>query len=668
MDKVQETLENKIELETIEQEEIPKELKKRGKKKKLFVFLGILVTTLILLALFLVLPVLNLKKEVSNLMSEVKGAGEAIQVQDLDMAFVKLKSTGESLDRLNSEYRKMVWLKFIPYFGGFYRDGEHLFAGGKYLLESANIAVGSLQPYADLLGFKKEEKEEEKNEEEKEEEEKEEEKEKKEEPGEMTMEERLMLVLDTLDKLQPSLDEIGQKLELAQKEVDQIDPQRYPEVIFGKKVREKVVLLRNTIDGVAKAAIEAKPIVGFLKPLLGIPDEKKYLLLFQNDAELRPSGGFLTAYAILSVQNGNFKPLGSYDIYGLDARFGNRLKAPQPIIDYHKNVSYWHLRDMNLSPDFKKSMETFWENYAKVGKTDIDGIIAVDTQVLVNILEVLGPIGVANWGNFSAEIDERCDCPQVFYELERQISKPVGTLRTERKAVLGPLMHSILLNIMQSPRKKWPEFFNIAFANIQEKHLLFYFFDEEIQGAIEALNAAGRIKEFDGDYFHLNDCNFAGAKSNMFIQQSVTQEIEIGSDGTITKMVTIDYRNPAPASNCNLEAGELCLNALYRDWVRVFVPQGSELIEATGSEIEVKTYEELDKTVFEAFYGDKAPLRPQGKAQLTFKYKLPFKVEKGQEYKLLIQKQPGTKIHEYTVKLDGQIQTFELQTDKEIKF
>ena len=61
-------------------------------------------------------------------------------------------------------------------------------------------------------------------------------------------------------------------------------------------------------------------------------------------------------------------------------------------------------------------------------------------------------------------------------------------------------------------------------------------------------------------------------------------------------------------------------------------------------------------------------MRPQGKAQLTFKYELPFKMEKDQEYKLLIQKQPGTKTHEYTIKFDGQLQNFELRADKEVKF
>ena len=113
---------------------------------------------------------------------------------------------------------------------------------------------------------------------------------------------------------------------------------------------------------------------------------------------------------------------------------------------------------MNLSPDFKISMETFLENYERVvGKGTVDAVVAVDTKVLVDLLKVLGPIGVPGWGNFSSENDPRCDCPQVFYELERYADKPVTGFREERKGIIGPLMHSIILNAMGSPRKKWPE-------------------------------------------------------------------------------------------------------------------------------------------------------------------------------------------------------------------
>lgn len=626
-------------------------LEKKPTKRKWVVFggiFGLFVLLVIILVFFLLFPALRLKKDALALMAEAQGIYQEIQANNLKQGIAKLNSTKKELNNFEKDYQKLVWVKFLPLAGGYYKDGTRVFASGRYLLEAADIAVETLVPYADLLGLEGREGT---------------------KPLEAkTMEERLMLVLDTLDKIQPSMDKIGEKLEKAQQEIKQINTSRYPETLFGKKVKEKVVSLVEIIDGTAKAAVEIKPIVGYLKPLLGFPNEKKYLLLFQNDAELRPTGGFLTAYAILSVHKGNFKPLGSYDIYTLDERFGNRLKPPEPILNYHKNVFYWHLRDMNLSPDFKTSMDTFWENYRKTGSAEVDGIIAVDTKLLVDIFQVLGKIGVPEWGNFSAEIDKRCNCPQVFYALELLADKPVGTLKTERKAVIGPLMHSMLLNIMQSPRKKWPEFFNIFFTNIQEKHLLFYFFDEEVQKAIEILNAGGRIKDYDADYLHINDCNFAGAKSNMYIRVNVSQEINVDANGEVTKLVTIDYRNPEKASDCNLERGELCLNGLYRDWLRIYVPEGSQLIEATGSEIEVKTYQELGKTVFEAFYGDKAPLRPQGKAQLTFKYKLPFKIDKDKGYKLLIQKQPGTYGYEYQVKLGSRQETFDLRTDRELRW
>jgi len=615
--------------------------------KKIWLIGGILGFLLIFLLFFLFLPLWRIKADLSPLMASSKRVTTAIQAQDLNQAIVSIGETSQRLDKLAKNYHQLSWLKATPFLNNYYYDGQRLMTGGNYLLEAADIGIKGLQPYADILGLEGEEKK---------------------TMEEMTVEERLLLVLDTIDKLQPSLDQIGEKLELAKKEIDQINPNRYPQTFFDRKVRANVALLVGTIDNAAEVILEAKPIISYLKPLLGVPEEKHYLLLFQNDAELRPTGGFITAYAIMSIKSGKITPLGSHDIYSLDVRLGNRVEAPEPILNYHKNVFHWHLRDMNLSPDFAQSMKIFWEYYQKVAGTEkIDAIIAVDTKILVDLLQSLGQIGVPGWGNFSAEIDERCNCPQVVYELERLADKPISNWRGERKAVIGPLMHSILANAMGSPRKKWPEFFGIGFAAIQEKHLLFYFFDEELQQAIEALNAGGRIKEAKGDYFHLNDCNFAGAKSNMFIKQTVKQEIEIANDGMITKTVTIDYHNPAPPSNCNLEAGELCLNGLYRDWVRLYVPQGSELIEATGAETETKVCEDLGKTVFETFYGDQAPLRPEGTKRLIFKYRLPFKLGKDEDYKLSIQKQPGTYSPEYEIILGSQQETFELTTDRQLQ-
>jgi hypothetical protein len=192
---------------------------------------------------------------------------------------------------------------------------------------------------------------------------------------------------------------------------------------------------------------------------------------------------------------------------------------------------------------------------------------------------------------------------------------------------------------------------------------MFYFPDDaEAQAAADAFNASGRVKEYDGDYFHLNDTNFAGAKSNLYVEQSVDQVIDVAADGTITKTVTITYTNPEPADDCNLESGGLCLNGILRDWVRLLVPEGSQLVEVLGSEIEPTVNQDLGKTVLEAFI----ELRPESRTKLIFKYKLPFK--KSGDYRMLIQKQPGAKNHHYNVTLGNKTQEFTLDSDREIAF
>jgi hypothetical protein len=627
----------------------------KGKKTKIiFAFLVVLA---VFLVVFGVLPAKKTLERAKEVYPKALGIYAGFQNQNLEEINQNIQVTKDQLTETHNQFQKLGWTKYIPFFGNYYRDAERLLKAGFYGLDAAGIAVESLKPYADLLGF---------------------------EGGkgfaDKTAEERVIFVAKTLEKISPELEKISEKINLVRSEVKEINPKRYPKNIRGLEVREKITLMQETVDQLANSLSQLKPAIAILPQLLGEPDEKHYLLLFQNDAELRPTGGFMTAYAILRVHHGKITPLKSEDIYGLDARFSSKIEAPEALINYVK-LPYgeesrsgvkpkWRIRDMNLSPDFKEAMDLFSENYfTTANATEIDGIVAIDTSLPVQLLEILGQIGVPGWGNFSAEDDPRCNCPQVIYELERLADQPVSTLRTGRKAVLGPLMHSILANMMGSPRKLWPEFFNVLVESINQKRLLLYFFDEEAQKAADNFRASARIKDYDGDYLHINDCSFSGAKSNMFIKEAVTQEIEIGEAGTVTKTVTIDYKNPEPASDCNLERGDLCLNAAYRDWLRIYVPKGSELIEFIGSEVEVKTYEELGKTVFEGFFGDQHPLRPEGSAKVVLKYKLPFRIQNGEDYRLLIQKQPGTYGYEYTVKVNGEeIEGFDLLTDREIKF
>ncbi|GAB4027472.1 MAG: hypothetical protein Fur0011_5640 [Candidatus Microgenomates bacterium] len=555
----------------------------------------------------------------------------AFQARDLQTAKAELDNTKNALNEANKSYQAVKPLMSFPILGAYLKDGDRVFIAGKLGVEVAELVIKAIEPYAELMGFTGAISS---------------------DPALTTAEDRIIFVAETVEKLAPEMDNISAKLKMVDETISEIDENRYPKTISGMAVRENITQAKAVVSGLADSLSNFQPIVKLLPDLLGNPNPRKYLLLFQNDAELRATGGFLTAYATLTITKGKIEPGISEDIYTLDNGFKKKVPAPDPIKKYLPLVYNWNLRDMNLSPDFKVSMDTF-TTYMRESTVapEYDAIIAIDTEVPVRILRVLGPIGVPGFGGqFSAENDPRCNCPQVIYELENIITKPTYEIREGRKSILGPLMNSMLANMMGSPKAKWAEFFNIFTESIEQKHLLMYFKDENKQMAAEALGAAGRITAYtEGDYLHINDSNFAGAKSNLFVESEVTQEITMGSDGSATKKLTLTYKNPRKGDNCNLEAGQLCLNGLLRSWTRVYVPKGSKLKSGRGFESDMETTEDLGYTVLEGFF----TLAPQSVKKLEIEYTIPAGTLKDNDYRLLIQNQPGTDPVKHTITVNG---------------
>ena len=457
-------------------------------------------------------------------------------------------------------------------------------------------------------------------------------------------------------------DDIAQHIDKAREAIDTIDENRYPQKIGAKEVRNKIKKVKEQFEIFATLFVESKSFFKKLPAIFGAEKELTYLVLFQNDKELRPTGGFLTAYAIFKIKNGKFQIVRSEDVYSLDESILSHPKAPKEILTYHKNVTTFNIRDSNLSPDFVTSLGLFNSLYEKSRKKIIyDGVIAVDTQVLVDALNVLGDTE-ADGVVFSANTDKRCDCPQVIYKLFDMVDRPVNYVKENRKGILGDLLYALTQKALGfSPKQYWGRLSQDMFKNLQEKHILMYYKDTDIQEAVEHINFAGRIRDYKGDYLHINDTNFAGAKSNLFVRHTVISDTNIKSNGTVERALKIEYKNPSPHSDCNLERGGLCLNATLRNWIRVYVPKGSKLVNFQGSEKKVNTYNDLSKTVYEGFVS----VQPMGKSTIFITYTLPFKITSEKEYSLYIQKQPGTLGHGYVIKVnEKEKDSFKLTTDK----
>ncbi len=602
----------------------------RNKKKNNLVVLLIL---LVLGYLFIYRPIVNIKAKANIVMASAKELKSIFAKNDIELLKTKLDNFSNQYQNLETASKSIYWASFIPYIS----DLKNGLTAGHYLVNAAKETVTTIEPYADLIGFKKGEKS----------------------FAEKSAEDRLQTAVLTLDKMVKKVDPIASDIDLAGKSIAKINPNRYPKKIGKLMLRNTIINLKDQFEGMTELFVNAKPLIKKLPEILGSKEEKTYLILYQNDKERRATGGFLTFYAIFKVRNGKMTIYRSDDIYSLDNSITDHPAAPPEIITYHKGVSKFYIRDSNLSPDFVQSIKLFESLYKRSrAKVQYDGIIALDSKILVDMLTIFGDVDV-NGIRFSAVNDKRCDCPQAIYTLFDLVDRPVGHFRENRKGILGDLMYRLFYNAIGfSPSKYWGTLMETMLNNLKEKHILVYFVDPETQQSLEQLNFAGRIKEYQGDYLHINNVNFAGAKSNMFVSEKIDSKTN-GKD----REVTVNFRNPYPASDCNLERGGLCLNATLRNWIRVYVPQGSKLVSFKGSTKKVQTYDELGKTVFEGFL----EIVPKGQGTVIVKYTLPSSISTN-NYSLLIQKQPGVTDQKWKVEFNNK-SLFDgvLETDKEIK-
>lgn len=594
----------------------PVSLKKKKKivlkpwQKIVFIVASLLIILLTSIASYTALIAKEIKNEVDQITPVALEAKAILSSQNIMALPEKIAQLKTGKEKIQASYHKLAFYGKIPLLKQYYFDGETLFKVADLGISSAEKGVNALVPYADILGFQGE--------------------------GSFaggTTQDRIVLILETLKEIQPTIDQIDQEMRTLANLLNEIDPNRYPQKLKGQEIRNKIIEIQKTSKIASQTFSDYKPVIASLGKMAGAEEPQKYLVLFQNDNELRPTGGFLTAYAIITIDKGVVNSEKSDDIYELDQKFTKRIAIPEVLGKYLTTEKYYHLRDMNISPDFKTSMEEFYANYSTVRgePDDIDGIIAVDTHVLSELLKVIGPVEAPGYGVFSAENDIRCDCPQVVYALSEIITKPTPYMREDRKGVLGPLMKSILAKTFDLDKARFPELFAVAMSSIESRHLQMYFMDETSQLATEQINAGGRLYELKDnfkdwqmgtnmDFLAIVDANLGGAKSNLFTNYEVKQTINAPVDGRLEKTVEITYKNTHKADNCNLEAGKLCLNSTLNDWLRIYVPAGSELIDIQGISNEASVYEEENLTVIDGYFS----LEPMGLAKIKLSYTVPY--------------------------------------------
>lgn len=398
----------------------------------------------------------------------------------------------------------------------------------------------------------------------------------------------------------------------------------------------------------------------FLEDFIGTAGTKKYLLMFQNPAELRPTGGFPGSYGIVVFKDGKLQDFRVDDVYNLDGQLKELFVPPLQL--QHITPS-WGMRDVNWFVDFPVSARKISEFYKKESGEDVDGVITFSPQIVSKILEITGPIRMDKYGvtlnseNFSQTIQE-----EVEYKSDK----------TQPKKILVDLAPLLLEAIYSADSDRWMEIFNILVSSVDGKDILMYFRDLKLQDFSVTKGFSGQVNQTKGDYLMVTLTNVKGSKTDTVIDSELKVDSIFEGDDVRHRMVLTRTHNGG-----GTKFG--FFNKQSPTYVRMLVPDNAEFLGISGnsspnftplmdysktdfkrdedlvrfeeksnydSETGVTIYEEAGKRE----YGFWMILNPGETKVIELEYRVLGKAD-GKEYEFYIQRQPGLEFKKFTLDL-----------------
>jgi predicted DNA-binding transcriptional regulator len=378
---------------------------------------------------------------------------------------------------------------------------------------------------------------------------------------------------------------------------------------------------------------------GAVNTIFGDDSFKRYLIIFQNHHEIRPTGGFMGSFAVLDIQKRKILNLaipggGTYDLKGQLTEFVN------PPLPLQLLNTRWEFQDANWFPNFPSSAEKIEWFYENGRGSTVDGVIAINASVLERVLKVMGPVETE--GMLLADSDA---IGQLQYEVEIGYDK-----ETEQpKEILSEVLSNLMNSLTSLETTDVVGLLTELHSALEQKELQVYINDQLVQNELSSFGWTGEILPVNSsqDYLSVIHTNIQGQKSDAKIEQKINHEVVVEENGDIYDTVVIERTHSG-------SPGERFYGGANISYVRVYVPDGSELLEGGGftfppeeafrspeewcendemlgllekdESIHLGTGTRITREFGKTVFGNWVITFPGETSKIFFKYKLPFKI------------------------------------------
>jgi len=374
-------------------------------------------------------------------------------------------------------------------------------------------------------------------------------------------------------------------------------------------------------------------IIKKLPQLLGSNKEKHYLVLFMNNMELRPGGGFIGSLAVVKTHQYSLKQLEVYDVYTLDGQLKAHIDPPEAISKY-MNQPHWFLRDSNFSPDFSANakealkfikLEAQWPEF--------DAVFGITLTTVQKLLKLFPDFYVADY-------NENITSDNFFIKAQSYVEKDFFPGSYGKKDFLQSVFKTLVLKIEQSDYDYWQLVFLLR-ELFDEKFVVAYFNDQVLQQTFDELFWTGRVvstecnfsKNCFSDYVYVVDANLGINKTNFYVQRTIRLNTKLGSDQIVTNTLALDYYNQS--SPQTFPGGD------YKNYIQVFLPKNT-VIKSLLLDGERATNYDVSTELGLRKIGFLANVPSGGKINITLEYQFIERFLKNQQYQLIVQKQVGS--------------------------
>lgn len=595
--------------------------KKSGAKPtpKIIFAWSIGVITLLLLTYFLIYPILGtsiglyiVKNSTKNLSSSFLSADSASNRKEI----VRIK---ENLKRASNSFDNLFWLFKLTNQERLYNNASKLFVAGyditigaEQLIDATHPLVLYIREFKPAVSLH-------------------------DTAASTSREYREYLNMINEDKYR--LDDASYRISIASELLKTVETNTFPSFL-----RESVLDIKELAQKAEVATKTYKETTSFLPEVLGVEDRQRYLILLQNESEIRSTGGWITSYGIVGVEGGQIRELFVDDIYNADGTLkiqGKKYNPPASMASA-LNIKDWTFSLVNWSPNLQEvraASEPFVEDLGK--GNDIDGVITLDITFFQKLL--------TKWGGIEVPGEDELITADNIQEKVFQLHREFTPGSTQKTTFLANLANEIIKKFLSMDINEIMQMQDVLVSAMDEKHLQIAMRDSKAHNFFASRDWAGVLDYKYNDAPVVVDWNWGGNKANQYLNKNHSLTVNVKDQDNLEFVYTLTVENSSTSNT--YPQGD------YINYQRIYIPPEAEVTRIVG--IKDNKYDVYKESGFKVIGGwFNIPIKSISTLEVSYKLNrekvgnnFPIvKQDSAMFFDLNIYKQAGERKHAY--KLD----------------